>query len=174
MDSEIMLKCAYTPAVLAEAQKPLHKRAALLNMVLGFLGLGVFVLGLFLQGGHLLMVFCGVLAAAYFFSGLNRAAKKAADRMVKVHLKKYGQAVKMELTFREDGFTALSKPSENLRELVYENVRRVIRTVNLLVLVMTDNYAVIGDCRSVEEAEMTALWEHLLAVCPEAKFEEAK
>ena len=174
MNSEIMLKCAYTPTVLAEAQKPLHKRAAMLNMILGILGLGVFVLGCFLQGGQLLVVFAGLLFSAYFFSGLNRAAKKAADRTVKAHLKKYGQAMKMELTFREDGFTGVSKPSEQQRELAYENVRRVVRTRNLLVLVMADSYAVIGDCRSVEETEITVLWEHLKAVCTEAKFEEVK
>lgn len=174
MTSEIMLKCVYVPSVLAEAQKPLHKGSAVLNLILGVLGLGVFVLGFFLNGGSLLISFCGLLASAYFFSGLNRAAKKAADRMYKNYIKKHGEPVKVDLTFRQDGFTTLSKPSETVRELTYEKVRRVIHTQNLLVLVMEDNYAVIGDCRSVEESEADTLWAHLQNSCPQAKFEETK
>ena len=169
MTGIIQLDCEYTRQNLMEMQKPLHRKSARLCIIMSSVGLLLFVSGLIFMQSALLIF--GSFWCIFFLWQTHHASRKIVKQALKSNQKKYGQNVKTTLKFYPSLVAAQNHQTGSERKTPYGDVNRIIRTKNLLVLILPDNVAVMGDLRNVDKATSQELWEHLLETCVDAEIE---
>lgn len=168
MTGIIQMDCEYTKQNLMEMQKPLHKKSARLGAVMSGVGLLLVILGFVLMQSSIIIF--GTFWFIFFLVQIHRASRKTVRQALKSYQKNYGQNVTTTLKFYPSLVVAQNHQTGSERKTPYADVERIIRTKNLIVLILPDNIAVMGDRRNLDENTNKELWEHLLEKCTEAEI----
>ena len=163
MNSVIELSCEYTKPIIKEMKRPLLKKSNKITLLLAIAGFVMLAAGLIFQVGSLM--YFGLFWGIFFLIRINHPARKAARQTVKSNQKNYGETVKTTLKFYRTMFTAVNHQSGTEKKVSYEDVQRLYRTENLIVLVAEDSLALMGDCRTAEPEQVAELWQHLVEQC---------
>ena len=170
MNSVIQLDCEYTRENLMEVQKPLHKKSARLCTVFAVIGAAAAVISAALTvagvDGFAFTAILSVIWGVFFLTNINKAANKSVNTTVKNNQKNYGETVKTTLKFYNSMIMAQNHQSGSEKKLGYDDIARILRTKNMLLLVTADKSAVMGDIRTVEPEVFAELWSHLMSQCP--------
>lgn len=169
MIKTVQLTCEYTKENLMEVQKPLHKKSAKVCIVLAAVGFSICLLGLIFL--NFALVFFGGFWGIFFTVNMHHHARKSTKATLKSHQKSYGETVKTTLKFYNTMLLASNHQSGSEKKLVYSDLGRILRTKNILMLITSDNVALMGDLRTAEPEEVEELWAHLLEQCTDAKIE---
>ena len=170
MNKVIQLDCEYTKENLMEVQKPLHKKTAKISAIIAALGFAVVLVGavLLLFGIQfpVFLMFIGAFWGVYFAVNIQRYARKNVKTTLKNNQKNYGETVKTTLKFYSSYLTAQNHQSGSEKRLGYDEIAKILRTPNMLVLITEDRAAVMGDLRTAEAEDVQMLWSHLMSQCP--------
>lgn len=167
MNSVIELNCEYTKPILKEMKKPLLKKTNKITLFFALGGIALLLAGLIFKVGSL--IYFGLFWTVFFLIRINHPARKSARQAVKSNQKNYGETVKTTLKFYRTMFTAVNHQSGSEKKIRYEDVQRLIRTKNLIILIAEDSLALMGDCRTAEPEQVKELWKTLVEQCINAE-----
>ena len=170
MTLPLQVQSEYTKKNLLEMQKVLHRKTARLCLILSLTGFAFALIGAAVSVG--LVIYLGIFWGFLFLGMRNHPARKSAKKTVQSNQKNYGSNVQTTLKFYNTMFTAHNETTgSDLRES-YDEVKELIRTAHLIVLLLPDRMALMADCRTLDEATAAELWELLRENCRSAEVFE--
>lgn len=170
MTLPVQVTSEYSKKNLLEMKTVLHRKTARICFILALSGMLMALVGLTVAVGF--MVYLGVFWCVLFLCMRNHAARKSARNTVKSNVKTFGSTVKTTLKFYNTMFTAHNETTgSDLRES-YDEVREILRTENLIILLLADRVALMADLRTLGEEEAAELWNLLRENCRNAEVFE--
>lgn len=169
MTGTIQLDCQYTKENILEVQTPLHRKGA--KIYTGLALIGAVMLGVGIYFTMFSLIYFGTFWLVFFLVGRNHRARKIAKQTVKSNQTNYGEPVRTTTKFYNTLLVAKNHQSGSELRTPYEDVSRIVRTKNLLALVLPDNICVMGDRRPLDPETDKELWEHLLEQCHNAEIQ---
>ena len=170
MTLPLQVTSEYTKKNLLEMQKTLHRRTARMCLILSLCGLALALLGIALAVG--IMIYIGLFWCILFLGMRHHPARKNARNTVKSNQKNYGCNVQTTLKFYNTMFTAKNETTGSELREQYDEVREVLRTGALIVLLLEDRVALMADCTAMEAEDALALWDLLRENCRNAEIFE--
>ena len=170
MTLPLQVTSEYTKKNLLEMQKVLHRKTARLCTILSLSGFGLALVGAVVISG--IMIYMGILWGLLFWGMRNHPARKSAKKTVQSNRKNYGSNVITTLKFYQTMLIAQNETTGTTLREDYGQVRELLRTGPLVIVLLEDRVALMADCSGMEQEDAEALWNLLREKCRSAEVFE--